>query len=422
MWQHLKVSLTDLISSVSEAMDLVDSSLVDHQVRTGYVCTELARAAKLQHTADERLFLSAMLHDIGALSPEEKIGIHEIEDLRPEPHCLRGAKLFREADWLAPSAEIIEWHHTSYISHLEEGRTLANENVLLSQMLLLADRLERAIDRTQFILHQVDHLKQYVIKLEGKILHTDVVVLFNEISKSEAFWLELVSRHLSSRLKNRNPLRLIEINFKSAMALASVFKDMTDFRSRFTATHSVGVARCAYGIAEKIGFSAKDLQQIELAGFLHDIGKLVVPNSILCKPGKLTPDDYSVIRQHSYYSNRILSRVRGFEQIAEWASSHHERLDGSGYTEHLVRHELDLGARVVAVSDVATAISEHRPYRESGDQDVVIRELRSMVKNNKLECSIVDVLESQYSDIMGAAFDAQEADAQRYVERYALIE
>ena len=82
MWRHLKVSLTDLIFSVSEAMDLADPSLVDHQVRTGFICGELAREAKLNQTKLEHLFLAALLHDIGALSPEEKVGIHVYEDLR----------------------------------------------------------------------------------------------------------------------------------------------------------------------------------------------------------------------------------------------------------------------------------------------------------------------------------------------------
>ena len=421
MWQHLKVSLTDLIFSVSEAMDVSDPSLVDHQVRTGYVCCELARAAKLDPTVNEQLFLAALLHDIGALSPEEKVGIHAFEDLRPEPHCQRGAKLFREAFWLAPAADIIEWHHTPMCAHEQAGRSLVNAQVLAAQMLFLADHLERAIDRQRYILHQVGELRLRVQQLEGRALHPDVVALFNQISGSEAFWLELVSKHLAARLHLRNPLRSIHIDFDAARALAAVFKDMTDFRSRFTASHSTGVAVCAHGIAEQLGFSGKDLQQIELAGLLHDIGKLVVPNAILCKPGKLTADEYAVIRQHSYFTHRILSRVRGFEQIAEWAASHHERLDGSGYPERLVRQDLDLGAKIVAVADVATAVAERRPYRGPGDETTVLAALRDMSARKTLESPLVETLAANYADIMGAVQQAQAADEGRYQQRYALI-
>jgi len=304
---------------------------------------------------------------------------------------------------------------------LQAGRSITNANVLAAQMVLLADRLERAIARGRFVLHQVSELRQHIHRLEGSVIHPDVVALFNEISSNEAFWLELVSKNLSTRLQVNNPLRQIDLNFDAARALASVFKDMTDFRSRFTATHSVGVARCAYGIAQKLGFTAKDLQQIELAGFLHDIGKLVVPNAILCKPGKLTDDEYAIIRQHSYYTHRILSRVWGFEQIAEWAASHHERLDGSGYPEHFASQDIDLGSRIIIVADIATAIAERRPYREPGNKMKVLSELREMARKKTLESAIVETLADHYDEIMDAVHVAQSADEERYIERYSLI-
>lgn len=421
MWRHLKVSLTDLIFSVSEAMDLSDPRLVDHQVRTGFICSELARAGNLSFGTADQLFLAALLHDIGALSPEEKIGIHNYEDLRPEPHCLRGAKLFAEAFWLAPSASIIEWHHTHFREHRKAGRSISDDAVMSSQMLFLADHLERAIDRQSYILHQSTKLKKHIYQLKGEAIHADVVALFDEVSASEDFWLELVSKNLATRLRDRNPLRAIDLDFAAARAIASVFKDMTDFRSRFTAAHSAGVACCARGIAQRLGFSGKDLQQIELAGFLHDIGKLVVPNAILCKPEKLTANEYAIVRQHPYYTHRILSRVRGFEQIAEWAAFHHERLDGSGYTNRLVRDDLDLGAKIIAVADVATAIAERRPYRGPGNETSVLNTLRKMVKEGLLEAAIVDTLATHYANIMGAVQVAQEADETRYIERYAAI-
>lgn len=421
MWRNLTVNLADLLFSVSDAMDLSDSSLVHHQIRTAFISSELARAAHLDYDHIERLFVAALLHDIGALSPEEKIGVHRYEDLRPEPHCLRGGKLFREAFWLEPSAQIVDWHHTPMEVHLKAGRSLGQFNALGSQILYLADHLERAIQRDMFILHQTDQLRARIHALSGTAIHPDVVNLFDEIAVSDHFWLTLVSKDLGRQLYERNLLRSIDLDYQAAYSIASVFKDMTDFRSRFTATHSTGVAICARGIAEVLAFAGKDLQQIELAGVLHDIGKLVVPNAILCKPTRLTEEEYAVIRQHPYYTHRILSRVRGFEQIAEWASYHHERLDGSGYCERLGRTELDVGAKVVAVADVAIAIAERRPYRASGDKATVLKELFTMSERGKLEGQIVEALADNFESIMTLAKDAQDADETRYVERYATI-
>lgn len=422
MWRHQKVNLADLLFSVSEAMDLSDHSLVDHQVRTAYVAGELARVAKLEHGLAERLFTAALLHDIGALSPEEKIGAHIDEDLRPEPHCVRGGKLFREAFWLAPSAPLIDWHHTPYAAHRAAGRSIADNDVLAAQMLLLGDRLERFINRHQLILHQVEGVIMKLRELRGDVLHSDVLDLFDQLAAREEFWLDLVAKDLARELRQRSLLRFIELDFEAARAIAAVFKDITDFRSRFTATHSMGVAVCAKGIAERLAFSGSDLQQIELAGFLHDVGKLVVPNAILCKPSKLTAEEYAVIRQHTFYTRRILSRVQGFEQIAEWASFHHERLDGSGYCAKLDREKLDVGAKIIAVADVATAIAERRPYRGPGDEGAVLGALREMCDQSLLEPVVVEALSDHYAEIMGSMREAQAADEHRYQSRYAAFQ
>lgn len=112
MWRYLSVNVGDLLFSVSEAMDLADPSLTDHQLRTACIAWQMARHANMYASDLDALFVAAMLHDIGALSPEEKLGIHTFEDLLPEPHCVRGEKLFEEAFWLAPSAPVERWHQT----------------------------------------------------------------------------------------------------------------------------------------------------------------------------------------------------------------------------------------------------------------------------------------------------------------------
>jgi len=416
---NLTANLFDLLFSVSEVMDMADVSLVDHQLRTAFVAEKMAHAARLDYTEVERLFVAALLHDIGALSPEEKVSAHVYEDLLPEGHCERGARLFREAWWLKASAQIVEWHHTPWAEHARLGRSLADPEVLSAQILFLADHLERVIRRDVFILTQRDGLERRVCELAGQDIHPDVVRLWDEVSSNECFWLDLVSKRLAAQMRSENLLRSVPVDYAAMQSVATVFKDMTDFRSRFTATHAAGVAVCAQGIGRVVGFTGMDLQQIHLAGLLHDIGKLVVPNTILCKPGVLTPEEYEVVRQHPYFTRRILRGVRGFEQIAEWAGAHHERLDGSGYVQHLDRRELDLGAKVVMVADVATAIAEPRPYRPAGGKERVMSEVRTMADTGLLEPLVVDALGDHYDAIMDCAAEAQAADESRYRERYA---
>ena len=98
---------------------------------------------------------------------------------------------------------------------------------------------------------------------------------------------------------------------------------------------------------------------------LHDIGKLSVPNSILDKPGKLTSAEWETIRLHPYYTQRILERIQGFGHLAFIASSHHERLDGTGYFRNLRTTQIPPAARAIAVADVYDALTSKRPYRKT---------------------------------------------------------
>ncbi|MDP2171489.1 MAG: HD domain-containing protein [Rhodocyclaceae bacterium] len=421
MWRHLTANFADLIFSVSEAMDLADTVLADHQIRTAFVAAELARAAGLDFEQTERLIIAALLHDIGALSPEAKIGVHSGLDQRFDPHCLRGGKLLREASWLVPAAAIVEWHHTPIKKHLEAGRSLADFDVLGAQIVCLADHLEQAIRRDTFILRQVDELRATVHQFAGTLLHADVVALFDQVSGNDCFWLELVARDLGQQLRKRNLLRSVSLDHAAARALAGVFKDMTDFRVGFTVTHSTGVAACACGIGEVLGLVEKELQQLELAGLVHDIGKLVVPNAIFCKPAKLTPEEYAVIRQHAYCSYQILSRVRGFEKVAKWAGHHHERLDGSGYCRGAKTADLDLGAIVLGVADTAVAMAERRPYREPGNSSAVLGELRAMAGRGLLDILVVEALADNYPSISGRIQAARAEVETRYRNHYAMI-
>jgi HD-GYP domain-containing protein (c-di-GMP phosphodiesterase class II) len=127
-----------------------------------------------------------------------------------------------------------------------------------------------------------------------------------------------------------------------------------------------------------------------LAGYLHDIGKLAVPREILDKPTNLDRSEYGMIKSHAYYTRRIVESFSGLEDVAAWASSHHEHLDGKGYPFHLT--DLPLESRVVAVADVFTALAEDRPYRPGYAPDEIRRILANMVAIRKLDGHVVHTL------------------------------
>lgn len=143
--------------------------------------------------------------------------------------------------------------------------------------------------------------------------------------------------------------------------ICEAFADVVDAKSPFTFRHSHHVKDIALAIGTTMGLPSARLQMLRRAALLHDIGKLSVPNSILDKPGNLTETEFQVIASHSRLSREILGRISAFDEIAVIAGNHHEKLDGSGYPNHLLGEQLPFESRLIAVADVYGALSEIVP-------------------------------------------------------------
>ena len=321
-----QISLSDLMFSISEAMDIAHHTLALHQLRTAYICWRMAEQALLSPAQTERLFLAAMLHDIGAFTTLEKMGHCEFEDADWEPHCLRGELVYSQVPWLVESARIVRLHHTPWSRHHE---SIEAPDVMEAQMLLLAETLEREIDHDVHILNQSAKLREAICKEAGLTIHNRVVDLFLQVSKSEVFWLELISPHLQSFLKYHGPVQHIYGDTKTALKMEEFFTTIIDFRSKYTASHTAGVCSCTNSLADL--FSLPELERVDLhlAATLHDLGKIGIPNEILEKRGKLTSQEFAVIKTHSYLTFTLLDSVRGLEGVARIAGSHHEKLETS---------------------------------------------------------------------------------------------
>jgi len=413
VYEGISVDLLNLVLSLSDAMDLASPELSQHQLRTAYVAWELAKVAKLPAGDVENLFIASLLHDVGALSLEEKIDIHRTEVLDPEPHCLIGEALLKEVPIFEPCARIVRFHHRKW----QDWQAPIDTSVVLqSQMLLVADFLERAIDRRRYILHQNQDIIARIGSLSGTVVHGEVVDMFRMVSKREDFWLDLVSPRVYSLLLHHGPGRRIDLDLDQLRVISELFRNMIDFRSRFTATHSSGVAASASTLSRLFGLTEMEIELMEITGNLHDLGKLVIPNSILNKPGKLTQEEFALMQQHTYFTYHVLATVGGIRNIAEWAAFHHEKLDGTGYPFHVDAKRLDVNSRILAVADMFTALAEDRPYRKGMTRDEVLPILRSGRDRNCLDSNVVNVLEMNYDEI--AALTAQkQADSKEYYER-----
>lgn len=404
MLKELSVNFGNFLLSLSDAIDLASPKIALHQMRTAFIAWQIAKAATLSKERIENLFIASLFHDIGALSLEDKIKIHDFEEVNVEPHCILGEALFDSTPLFAPAKKIVRYHHKPCRLW---NSIIDTPDAFDSQILFLADYLERKIDRNQFILHQVDDLNAKIASSSGNLIHDDIVNLFLEISGREDLWLDLSSPRLYSILLHSGPFRKSETDYDNLFSIAGLFRNTIDFKSRFTATHSTGVAECAVILSRIFGLTDNEIKQIEIAGYFHDLGKFVVPNSILEKPDKLTKDEFAVIRQHTYFTYSVLNTIGGLDHIAEWAAFHHEKLDGSGYPFHVKSEKINTGSRIMSIADIFTAIAEDRPYRKGMGRIEIETILKSQTEHKTLDKKIVNLLIENFEEISSQVKEKQ---------------
>jgi diguanylate cyclase (GGDEF)-like protein len=146
--------------------------------------------------------------------------------------------------------------------------------------------------------------------------------------------------------------------FRAAAALARA----VDSRDVYAGSHSERVSAIAAAIAEKLALPAAEIELTRLAGSLHDLGKLAIPEEILQKPGELTSAEWLVVQRHPQIAHRMLESL-GVEPVADWVLHHHERWDGTGYPDGLAGEDIPLGSRIVCVAEVYDAMTFGRLYR-----------------------------------------------------------
>ncbi|HET8607643.1 MAG TPA: diguanylate cyclase [Gaiellaceae bacterium] len=158
--------------------------------------------------------------------------------------------------------------------------------------------------------------------------------------------------------------------FRAAASLARA----VDTRDAYTGSHSQRVAMLAGRIAERLGVSPEQVELARLAGSLHDLGKLAIPEEILRKPGALSDPERVVLERHPQIGFRMLESL-GVDPIAQWVLHHHERWDGTGYPDRLAGEEIPIGARIIFVADAYDAMTSDRVYRRSLTREDAIAEL-----------------------------------------------
>jgi putative nucleotidyltransferase with HDIG domain len=214
---------------------------------------------------------------------------------------------------------------------------------------------ERLASRVEQLAAQVEQLRSDAVGLRAQLAHQESEAVSKEAQ------LRLYASDLRETFKQERA-RTQELH-RSYMLTVRALADAVEARDAYTGKHAERVAAYALCIAEAAGLGLTGRPEIEVGFLLHDLGKVAVPDAILFKPGKLTPEERLLIEQHPVTGTSIVREIEFLGEARDVIRSHHERWDGGGYPDGLAGEEIPLSARVFAVADVLDALTTERPYR-----------------------------------------------------------
>ena len=402
----LSADLRHVIYALSDALDLVGIDDIAHGKRVGIMAAECAQAQGLAHEETAFLFDLGLLHDIGVSSTVTHSHlVSEFDWESSQLHCEVGYALLRDFAPLAKMALPIKYHHTHWEHLLAQG--IDAQVARQANLIYLVDRVD-ALSAPHYangsLLMHIQRIRAQIAEHANTLFSPELVEIFHAASRTEAFWLNLEARgiqaYLADMLAQGGTYKATVLELKQ---LATIFSRIVDAKSPFTAEHSLGVARLARFLAERLGVSPENCDKIEIAGLLHDIGKLRVEDEILDKPARLDERERTVMNTHSFETFQILRLIPGFEEVAPWAAYHHEEPGGNGYPFHLPAENLALEARILRVADIFQAMAQDRPYRVGLPSEKVREFMEELVQQGRIEAEIVAIVAADMDGAMAAA-------------------
>jgi HD-GYP domain-containing protein (c-di-GMP phosphodiesterase class II) len=399
--QPQDIDLHSAITALSCSLDLVGIDEVKHGKRVAIMAYHIAKELNWSDPDCLSILHAGMLHDCGVSQIREHRHLTEtLEWDGAEAHAIRGAEYLSACPPLAYLATEIRYHHTRWEELLKlplDQRTRERGNLIY-----LADRvdvLQAPFINSEQILVAAPGIISRLQALAGSLFSPELLAAFAHIAKSQSFWLAMDPDYLDEDLREvGKKITPVAVDFVAQRELARLFSRVVDAKSSYTEQHSECVALITRQLAIEFGITGSDLQQIEIAGLLHDIGKLRVSEDIIEKPGKLTPDERACMQRHSYDTYRILQRVFANTKIPIWAGFHHENLRGEGYPFKSSGASQDIECRIISVADIFQALVQTRPYRASMDLAAILDDLQHRVSIGELDAAVVNKLAEHAED------------------------
>lgn len=388
MKDEMIVTAESIGGLIQRTLNHVDTRLMDHGARVAWLVKHMLLVqGKYGEQAQREICFAALMHDIGAYKTEEIDRMVHFETEEVWEHSVYGYLFLKHLTPLEHWAEIVLYHHAG--RKVLERLSIKNRDA--AQILNLADR----VDVYRRICRAGNTALYAFLEQEKKDrIDPEIVALF---LKAEDRYQLIRQLDEGQKLLEDLPAPCAALGEGDAYLKTMIYS--IDFRSQHTVTHTITTTYIAVTVAGIMGLDQERLRHVYYGAMLHDLGKIAIPVEILEFPGKLSPQAMAVMKTHVDFTEEILGGKIN-PVTTNIALRHHEKLDGSGYPRGLCGAQLSLEERILAVSDIVSALLGTRSYKDAFSREKTLGIIRAQADEGKLDDTVVHVIEINFDRIM----------------------
>ena len=415
----MKLNLTDTLYALSFALDAVQYEMGgvsnNHGKHVAYISYLIGKELKYKNDLLNDLMGLAILHDNafteyireeyneGKLFDYNELANTDLARLRvafltKSRHNIVGEMNIRLIPFETDTKTVILYHHEN-ADGTGPFNKKADEVSELSQIIHIADMMDVMFDLRHMKERQFNDAMAKMENLKDKMFSAKMVeALKRSVTYEDIKVIQEggVIPYLKSDLRTS----VKDYTDEEIKGICEFFAQIVDYKSSVTKSHSLGVADKCYKMAKYYNFDDDKAIRLYFAGAFHDIGKLIINNDILEKPSSLNEKEFEKIKDHAKATEVILSQIEGIEDIAKWASHHHERLDGTGYPYGYKKEDLSFEERLLACVDVYQALTEKRSYKDKIVHHESIKIMKEMAIQGKLDMDIINDIDHYFAIIL----------------------
>lgn len=416
---YMKLELTKFLNSLTMALDYAEQEVIrtarNHGKRVAVLTNLMAVAAGLDRETVFALTQAAVLHDCALaeyLNDELNGEVSVPDEQHMSAHCIAGENMLVKLPVYQLTPGAVLYHHERADGRGALGKTAA-ETPLTAQLIHMADVVDVNFSLDTMDPEKYAALLAWLERERGAAVSDESADLFLKIADYDTL-SAIAGEGCRPILRKMLPEFDDEVSTEVLREMSSVFARITDYKSHFTWRHSLGIAEKAEQMGRFYGYDTELCDKLYIAGALHDIGKLLIGNDILEKPGKLTGDEYQTIQNHAMGTWDLLHGIGGLEEISRWAALHHEKLDGSGYPFGYTAAQLGRHERLMACLDIYQALVEDRPYKAPMSHREAMEILDRMGSDGQLDTDILRDVDTCF-----APAEEETVPTQKPAEAYA---